>query len=270
MQKEDIIAAIKEYAGKLGGRAPSFPELRRAYPAMNMGVIRKYCGVYAKALREAGFEAAGCGYTVEMDDLFRDWARIVRKLGKIPSLTEYDLHSKYSVRPLVGRFRSWGQAPRGLHKYAEQQGLDIEYGDVLNVIRAHYKGSPEATWISEATEPKPRKAPVLPDRPLYGPPMGPAALACGPTNETGVVLMFGMLAERLGFVVTRVQTEFPDCEALRQVEEDRWQRVRIEFEYESRNFVRHMHDPEGCDLIVCWVHNWPECPVEVLELRGQQ
>jgi len=22
----------------------------------------------------------------------------------------------------------------------------------------------------------------------------------------------------------------------------------------------------GCDLIVCWVHNWPECPVEVIEL----
>ena len=23
---------------------------------------------------------------------------------------------------------------------------------------------------------------------------------------------------------------------------------------------------DGCDLIVCWRHNWPECPLEVLEL----
>jgi hypothetical protein len=28
-----------------------------------------------------------------------------------------------------------------------------------------------------------------------------------------------------------------------------------------------MHDPSKCDLIVCWRHNWPECPLEVLELR---
>ena len=40
----------------------------------------------------------------------------------------------------------------------------------------------------------------------------------------------------------------------------------IEFEYESRNFLRHLHDPSQCDIIVCWKHNWPECPLEVIEL----
>jgi len=44
--------------------------------------------------------------------------------------------------------------------------------------------------------------------------------------------------------------------------------VKIEFEQESRNFLRHMHDVKECDLIVCWRHNWPECPLEVLELRS--
>jgi len=28
------------------------------------------------------------------------------------------------------------------------------------------------------------------------------------------------------------------------------------------------HDPAACDLIVCWEHNWPECPLEVIELRS--
>jgi hypothetical protein len=28
-----------------------------------------------------------------------------------------------------------------------------------------------------------------------------------------------------------------------------------------------MHPAAHCDLIVCWKHNWPECPLEVLELR---
>jgi hypothetical protein len=43
--------------------------------------------------------------------------------------------------------------------------------------------------------------------------------------------------------------------------------VKIEFEQESRNFLKHMHLASECDLIVCWKHNWPECPLEVIELR---
>jgi len=48
-----------------------------------------------------------------------------------------------------------------------------------------------------------------------------------------------------------------------------WQDVHVEVEFESRNFVRHGHDPKKCDVIVCWVHNWAECPkeIEVVELR---
>jgi hypothetical protein len=44
--------------------------------------------------------------------------------------------------------------------------------------------------------------------------------------------------------------------------------VWIEFEFESRNFLLHGHDPKKCDVIVCWVHNWPECPkgIQVIEL----
>jgi hypothetical protein len=82
-----------------------------------------------------------------------------------------------------------------------------------------------------------------------------------------VLFLFGAIAEKLGFKVLRVQAGFPDIEALRMVEKDKLQRVRIEVEQESKNFLRHGHDPNGCDLIVCWEDNWPEAPVEVLELR---
>ena len=87
-----------------------------------------------------------------------------------------------------------------------------------------------------------------------------------PVVATGVLFLFGILAAQLGFVVARLQTEFPDCEEMREVAPGVWQRVRLELEYESRNFVRHLHDPQGCDLIVCWVDNWPQCPLEVIEL----
>ena len=103
---------------------------------------------------------------------------------------------------------------------------------------------------------------------MYGPPLGLPALAHAPINEMGVVYLFGAVAVELGFIVTRIQNGYPDCEAMRRVDKDRWQRVRIEFEFESRNFLAHMHDPEGCDLIVCWTNNWPECPLHVLELKA--
>ncbi len=112
------------------------------------------------------------------------------------------------------------------------------------------------------------RAKILEDRPIYGPLMNPSPLAHGPTNELGVLFLFGTVAAQLGFVVTWVRSEFPDCEAMILVGPEKWQRIRIEFEYESRNFLKHMHDAKECDLIVCWKHNWPECPVEVLELRS--
>jgi hypothetical protein len=37
---------------------------------------------------------------------------------------------------------------------------------------------------------------------------------------------------------------------------------------ESRNFLTHLHDPQKCHLIVCWEHNWPDCPLEVVELKS--
>jgi hypothetical protein len=45
--------------------------------------------------------------------------------------------------------------------------------------------------------------------------------------------------------------------------------VLIEFEYQSSNFHDHGHSPEDCDLIVCWIHDWEDCPIEVLELMSQ-
>jgi len=110
---------------------------------------------------------------------------------------------------------------------------------------------------------------VLPDRPLLGAPMHTAGLAHEPVNEMGVSMLFAMMARDLGFIIESVQAPFPDCRAKMEVMPGRWQDVRIEFEKDSRSFAEHGHDPKGCDMIVCWRHNWKGCPKEmmVLELR---
>ena len=113
--------------------------------------------------------------------------------------------------------------------------------------------------------------PGLPkDRATYGNPINFHEMRHEPVNEQGVVLLFGILAKKLGYTIEAVQTGFPDCEAKRQIGPDRWQRVRIEFEFESRSFRDHGHPSSGCDVIVCWRHNWEDCPkhIEVVELSS--
>jgi hypothetical protein len=119
-------------------------------------------------------------------------------------------------------------------------------------------------WITGACFPRR----VLPDRPLLGEPIRAPGMAHAPVNEMGVMLLFGMVAAQLGLVVESVQAAFPDCLAKIEVEPGRWQYLRIEFEYESRAFQEHGHDPQQCDMIVCWKHNWKGCPphLQVLEL----
>lgn len=81
-----------------------------------------------------------------------------------------------------------------------------------------------------------------------------------PQNEQGVVFLFGMIARELGYIVESIQTGFPDCIANRQVGTNTWEEVRIEFEFASINFRNQRHPVSGCDIIICWRHNWKDCP----------
>lgn len=105
---------------------------------------------------------------------------------------------------------------------------------------------------------------------LYGDFINFRGLQHCPVNEQGVVFLFGMVCRELGYVVEIVRAGFPDCEAKHRVlgGEGKWERVRIEFEYKARNFQSHGHDLAQCDVIVCWENNWPDCTIEVLELKS--
>lgn len=105
----------------------------------------------------------------------------------------------------------------------------------------------------------------------YGPILNFRGLQHAPINEQGVVYLFGMVSFELGFVIEVIRTDFPDCEGKRLVNENKglWERVAIEFEYKSNNFKEQGHDPNKCDLIVCWEHDWSDCPIEVLELKSK-
>lgn len=91
-------------------------------------------------------------------------------------------------------------------------------------------------------------------------------LVYSPVNESGVVFLFGKVTEDLNMYIEEIKAGFPDCIGRRFIGKG-WERVGIEFEYKSSNFKAHDHNPDGCDMIVCWEHDWPDCPIEVLELK---
>jgi len=261
-----VIAAIKQASDELG-RVPTLDELVKT-AEINRYDVRAAFGSYKAALIAAGLEHVGQGYGLDLRSLFTDWAWVVRRLGKVPSVMEHKMHGKHSVKPLTRQFGSWRNVPGGFLHYAQQQDMESEWNDVMEVVANHLEEEAANARISMSRSEALFTAKIRLDEPLYGAPMTDAHLMMEPTNEQGVLFLFGAVARKMGFAVIRVQTGFPDCEAYREIEPGRWQRVWIELEYESRNFLTHMHDPAKCHLIVCWSHNWEECPLEVVELKG--
>lgn len=92
-------------------------------------------------------------------------------------------------------------------------------------------------------------------------------LIWAPSYEQEVVLLFGLLLPYIDIAIKidECRIPFPDCIAFRSNDNSK---IRIEFELLSSNFEKHGHDPKKCDMIVCWLHNWPSCPqsIEILEL----
>jgi len=92
-------------------------------------------------------------------------------------------------------------------------------------------------------------------------------LVYAPVNEQGVIFLFSKVTEDLKINLEEIRTTFPDAVG-RRFDGRGWVKVNIEFEYKSSDYKLHKHPTEGCDLIVCWLHDWKGCPIEVVELRS--
>jgi hypothetical protein len=270
MTRQEVRAAILALAEKLK-QVPTLPELMK-HAGIDRPEIRKHFGNYKQALEECNLEVPERGRKVELDRLFLDWAEVVRAFKKIPTVWEYERRSRYSSRPLMRCAGSWNMVAERMKLYAEEHGLEGDIRDVLELVERQQGGGQRGAAVSSTEQAAGSSGELSAERqkdsrPTYGALIGAWGHVYGPTNEGGVIALFGAMAASLGFLILKVQTEFPDCEAVRMAGKDRNRPVKIEFEYESRNFLRHGHDVNGCDIIVCWEHNWPECPLEVIELK---
>lgn len=93
-------------------------------------------------------------------------------------------------------------------------------------------------------------------------------LVYAPINEQGVIFLFSKVSKDLNIEIEEIKTGFPD--AIGRVKTSKgYARRNIEFEYRSSEFKKHDHPTKDCDIIVCWEHDWIECPkeIEVIPLK---
>lgn len=103
-------------------------------------------------------------------------------------------------------------------------------------------------------------------RSIVGDPINFEGLIYGPLNENGVIFLFSKIHDKLGINIEAIQPSFPDAKGRRKARKG-WEDIWVEFEYKSSQFKIHNHDPKECDVIVCWEHDWKDCPIEVIELK---
>lgn len=115
--------------------------------------------------------------------------------------------------------------------------------------------------IPTITDKKQRDLPV-------GEPINFRGMVYAPLNEAGVVLLFSKIMDDLGIVYESSPPTGFDMVG-RQRTDKGYERKHFEFEYRSSNFRVHGHDPCEVDYIVCWEHDWRNCPssLEVIDLK---
>ena len=276
--KESVIQTLQNLAKQLGKKTLSKSEINRVIPESS---VSRLFGSLGNALEASGLERFSREHynrqlqvaRISTEDLFQSLLECERKLNHEPTFNEYAAHGSHSIAPLRRRFGKWSDALTHYRKWKmegghtaekapDKEGLQIPVDGVKPV---EHPTNQQA--IIPARSYTGRKAPEQ----LYGEPIDFRGLRHAPINEQGVVYLFGMVSRELGFYIESVQQGFPDCEGkvLHDAKKNLWAKARIEFEYKASNFQEHGHDPAQCDFIVCWISDWPDCPIDVIELKSE-
>jgi len=247
--KEKILEAVQKAIKNAGNKWVPFVQFLEV-SKMKKSDFFKYFPKYSDAVKAAGLDIEVPNEKANPADLLNDWGGVVRQLGQIPTRNQYQINGIYSVGVFDKKFGPWSGVPARFREFSTGKP---EWADVVALLPKAKISAPKELELTLNDAPLSTlekfkgmgRFERRNDRPTYGDPIDFRGLRHAPVNESGVVFLFGMVAREMGYLVEAVQAGFPDCEAKRQIGPGKWQRVRIEFEFESRNFVDHGHAIDG-------------------------
>jgi len=258
MEAREIVEEIRRVARLVGEDSLTMREFQRRGTIGVSAVLRKF-ETWNKAVEAAGLRPESARMRLADADLEAEFRRVAELVGRAPTRMEFAARARFSPGAYEKRFGNWGNA------LAQYLGAEA-----VAPLPRRRQGRQLAERAAAGGRQRIARPPIQAGRVsrVFGAPLNFRELRHEPVNEQGVVFLFGMVARELGFLVDAIQTGFPDCRAKRPAKGGRYVEVEIEFEFKSSHFRDQGHDPEGCDLIVCWEHDWSECPLEVLELKS--
>lgn len=268
--RETIIEDIKIVAKDLNQKQLSLSEFRTNSDISDYFIWRLFDS-WNDAVKEAGLIHHTEKEKINIETLFLEMEIVFVTYGGICTRMRFDRLSKYSSAVYRKRFHSWNGVLKAYRAWLVKNKHEFPFMDQLPLSKKNPKIDIGVTHTDSVPKMKETKTWDTIGSTKYGSPLNFRGLQYAPIGEQEVIFLFAMIFKEIGFVIESIRAEYPDCEAKRRIDKtkDRWERVRIEFEFKSSNFKKQGHDPEQCDLIVCWVHDWKKCPIEVVELKSE-
>lgn len=263
LSRGECVQELRRVAHALSKPTLTLDEFDDAKPKFSSyRVVRAFDNSWVAALSEAGLAPSSYFKTkIPLEDLAVKFLEVTIEVKRIPTLHQLSRRSGHA-QDTLSRNRG-GYSVFKLAVIEFLLSLNRKFPkDILGILRD------ELTRLKNETPQDEAKA-TSGNEHRQGRTLNFRGFAYAPTCEHDVVQMFGAVAKELGFEIIGNRSAFPDCKArrLQKGQREHFIDCLIEYEFSSLDFKRHRHDPKGCNLIVCWEHNWPECPVEVLELK---
>jgi len=262
---DECVTEIKRVATLLNRNYLTVSDFDKHANFSSYRVVRVF-GTWHAALEKAGVNVSPFFIKeIPLSNLASDFLKITIELNRIPTIIQLVRRSKYVAHTFSKKFGGYEgfkiQAINFLISSKSKAKMPLNIKNILELERQK---------LDNAVLKKQSVETVLTQH-HQGRTLNFRAFAYAPTSESDVVGLFGAVAEELGFEIISTRAPFPDCEARRKIpgSRERFKKCLIEFEFSSLDYKKHNHPINGCDLIVCWVHNWNNCPVDVLELQKE-
>jgi len=258
---EELLTTMQRAAQELG----TFPSLSatafEVHLKLHRKTIRRHFGSWEQACQLAGLQPMRRPTQgVTQDELFYNLRMVHDALGKLPRQQDMKASalSRYGTSPYLRRFNNWNTTIEAYLRW--------------RAAREHPEVSQQRPLSPPPQRPRPPQQPEVSSHAhndTYGAPMDFRGMRHEPTSRDGVLFLFSKVHQELGIIVEHLRMGgYPDCETLRQdPQTKRYTKCLIAFEVNSAAFQRHLSRKERCDLLVCWEHDWPGCPIEVLSLK---